>query len=141
MYDQEGNTKFPSLRKLSADILFKYRGFTLMGEYMNATATALSGIYPQATGDIPLLPEEIANYLALDNGYNIQAGYFFKKGCGVDARFSKVKPEFTETAKSVFLETNEFGVALIKYFIDNRLMCQGYFLTRKSPTWKQLMKS
>ncbi|MCD8167186.1 MAG: porin [Bacteroides sp.] len=133
MYDQEGNTKFPSLRKLTADILFKYRGFTLMGEYMNATATCLGGIYPQATGDIPLLPEEIANYLALGNGYNIQAGYFFKKGWGVDARFSKIKPEFTETAKSVLLETNEFGIGISKYFIDNRLMCQGYFSYQKRP--------
>lgn len=132
-FDVDGKEKYPSLRKLSADLLFKWQGFTFMGEYINSTATSLTGSFTNGTGDIPLLPEEIANYLSLGNGYNFQAGYFFKKGWGIDARFSKVKPEFKETDLSIFRETNEFGVAFTKYFIDNRFMCQGYFSYLKNP--------
>ena len=103
---------------------------------MNATATDLKGIYTKSTGDLPLQPEEIANYLSLGNGYNVQVGYLLKSGWGFDARFSKVKPEFKETAKSVLLETNEYGISVAKYFVDNRLMCQGAFSYLKNPNFK-----
>ncbi len=132
-FDENGKSKHPSLRKLSADLLFKWRGFTFMGEYINSTATSLKGSYTSAAADMPLLPGEIAGYLALGDGYNFQAGYFFRQGWGVDARFSRVKPEFKDVSQSIIMETNEFGVALTKYFIDNRFMCQGYFSYLKNP--------
>ena len=136
LYDKDGDSKFPALRKIAADLLFKWQGFSFMAEYVNATATDLKGIYTKSTGDLPLQPEEIANYLSLGNGYNVQVGYLLKSGWGFDARFSKVKPEFKETAKSVLLETNEYGISVAKYFVDNRLMCQGAFSYLKNPNFK-----
>ncbi|MFR7809144.1 MAG: hypothetical protein ACLU4N_07635 [Butyricimonas faecihominis] len=38
-----------------------------MAEYVNASATDLKGIL-KSTGDQPLQPEEIANYLNLETG-------------------------------------------------------------------------
>ena len=136
LYDKEGDSKFPALRKIAADLLFKWQGFSFMAEYVNATANDLKGIYTKSTGDLPLQPEEIANYLSLGNGYNVQVGYLLKSCWGFDARFSKVKPEFKETAKSVLLETNEYGISVAKYFVDNRLMCQGAFSYLKNPNFK-----
>lgn len=133
LYDKNGANKFPALRKIAADLLFKWQGMTVMAEFVNSSASDLKGIYTKATGDMPLQPEEIANYLSLGNGYNVQVGYLLKSGWGFDARYSKVKPEFTETAKSVLLETNEYAVSVAKYFIDNRLMCQGAFSYWKNP--------
>ena len=63
-------------------------------------------------------------------------GYILKNGWAFDARYSKVKPEFKETAKSVLLETDEYAVSVAKYFIDNRLMCQGSFSYWKNPNLK-----
>ena len=105
-------------------------------EHVNASATDLKGIYTKSTGGQPLQPEEIANYLNLGNGYNVQVGYLLKSGWGFDARFSKVKPEFKETETSPLWETNEYAVSVAKYFIDNRLMCQGAFTYLKNPNFK-----
>lgn len=136
LYDKDGNSKFPALRKIAADLLFKWQGWSIMAEYVNASATDLKGIYTKSTGDHPLQPEEIANYLNLGNGYNVQVGYLLKSGWGFDARFSKVKPEFEETETSPLLETNEYAVSVAKYFINNRLMCQGAFTYLKNPNFK-----
>ena len=65
-----------------------------------------------------------------------QVGYLLKSGWGFDARFSKVKPEFKETETSPLWETNEYAVSVAKYFIDNRLMCQGAFTYLKNPNFK-----
>ena len=136
LYDKDGNSKFPALRKIAADLLFKWQGWSIMAEYVNASATDLKGIYTKSTGDHPLQPEEIANYLNLGNGYNVQVGYLLKSGWGFDARFSKVKPEFEETETSPLWETNEYAVSVAKYFINNRLMCQGAFTYLKNPNFK-----
>ena len=136
LYDKDGDTRFPALRKIAADLLFKCQGLSVMAEYVNSSATDLKGIYTKSTGDLPLQPEEIANYLSIGNGYNVQVGYILKNSWAFDARYSKVKPEFKETAKSVLLETDEYAVSVAKYFIDNRLMCQGSFSYWKNPNLK-----
>jgi phosphate-selective porin O and P len=136
LYDKDGDTQLPALRKIAADLLFKWQGLSVMAEYVNTSGTDLKGIYTKSTGDLPLQPEEIANYLSIGNGYNVQVGYILKNGWAFDARYSKVKPEFKETAKSVFLETDEYAVSVAKYFIDNRLMCQGAFTYLKNPNLK-----
>lgn len=133
MYDKQGKAKFPAMRKVSADVLFKWQGLSVMAEYVNSTATSLGGLYTKSTGDNPLQPGEIANYLSLGNGYNVQAGYLLKNGWGLDVRYSKVVPEFTETLASVFRESEDYSVGVAKYFFDNRLMCQGWFSYLKNP--------
>lgn len=133
LYDKDGKSKFPALRKVSADLLFKWQGLSVMAEYVNSTATALNGLNTKSTGDSPLQPTEIANYLALGNGYNVQVGYVLKNGWAFDARYSKVVPEFDETKLSVFRESDDYSVGVGKYFIDNRLMCQGWFSYLKNP--------
>ena len=46
LYDKDGNSKFPALRKIAADLLFKWQGWSIMAEYVNAcllyTSTRLS---------------------------------------------------------------------------------------------------
>ena len=133
MYDKDGKSKFPALRKISADILFKWQGLSVMAEYVNSTATALNTLHTKPTGDSPIQPGEIANYTALGNGYTVQVGYILKNGWSFDARYSKIVPEFTETKLSVFRESNDYSVGVGKYFIDNRLMCQGWFSYLKNP--------
>lgn len=126
MYDAEGKEKLPDYRKLYADIMFKYRGFSLLGEYGNTSATRLKGIYTAANGTGELLPGDISSYLYLGDSYNIQMGYALRNGFALDLRFTKIKPEF-EDKVSALKDMNAYDVTLTKYFVDNRLKIQGGF--------------
>ena len=133
LYDKDGKNLFPDYRKIAADLLFKYKGISFLAEYLNTSATKLNGIYTKATPDSKLLPAEIASYLALGNGYNFQLGYCLKNGIAFDVRYSKVLPEFGETAKSALYQTEAYGAGVSKYFVDNRLKLQGLVSYFKSP--------
>lgn len=122
LYDVNGDPMQPDYRQLYGDILVKFRGFSLLGEYNVSTATNLEGIYKEVTGDI-LLPTEISQFLALGSGYNLQLGYVTQSGYALDLRFSGVTPEF-ENASSVVAENTSWSVGLSKYFSGNNLKVQ-----------------
>lgn len=124
LYKNDGTTKLPDYRKVYADVMFKYQGFSLLAEYANSTATRLKGLRPVKDVDLELVPGQISSYLYLGDSYNIQLGYALKNGFALDARYTKVKPEF-DNAISSMKETNEYDVTVSKYFIDNRVKIQG----------------
>ena len=133
-YDNFKKRKFPDYRKLSADILIKYRGFSLLAEVINSTAASLSGIYEGISvdpdTDIPrqiliLKPGQISQFLVLGNAYNVQAGYVTKSGYALDLRYEKQSPEFTDEPLSVLPKAEVATIGLSKYFPDNRLKIQA----------------
>lgn len=122
-YNKEGEFAFPAYRKISGDILMKWKGFSLLGEFINATAANLSKLYRNDNGLSQLTSEEISQYLALGNGFNVQIGYF-RNGWALDARYSKLISEFSDVADSFLKETDEYGFSFTRYFAENRFMCQ-----------------
>ncbi len=94
LYDADGNQQLPGYLKNVVDVLAKYRGFTFLGEYVNAAAFGLDGSYTNAALGTLLMPTEISTYLMLGNAYNAQMGYCFANGWAVDARFGQTFPEF-----------------------------------------------
>ena len=124
MYDKEGAADYPDYRKLSADLLFKWNGFSLLAEYVNATANGLNGLYVEKDEGAKLKPHQIANYLALGNGFNVQAGYLFRKLWALDIAYSKVKPEWKETEQSVLREADNITFGASKYFNNNTFKLQ-----------------
>lgn len=124
MYDKEGLADYPDYRKLSADLLFKWNGFSLLAEYVNATANGLNGLYIQPDEGAKLKPRQIADYLALGNGFNVQAGYLFPKLWALDLAYSKVKPEWTETETSILRKTDNITFGASKYFFNNTFKIQ-----------------
>ena len=124
MYDSKGDAAYPVLRKISADIMFKWQGFTLLADYVNTTATKLDNLYTVASPTGKLLPKEIANYLALGNGFDVQAGYLTKNGWAVNAAYSYVKPEFEETSASALVEKYSWDAGVAKYLFRNTLKLQ-----------------
>lgn len=127
LYNRLGGVQLPDYRQVYGDLLFKYQGFSLLGEYVIATATSLDGSYLDEFGGEMMLPTEISQFLALGRAISAQAGYATKSGLGLDLRFSSLTPEFGENANSLIQETSAFTVGAAKYFKGNDLKVQAAF--------------
>lgn len=124
MYDIDGETAYPDYRKWSADLMFKWQGFTLLADWQNTTATHLDNLYTAASAASKLRPEQIADYLALGNGVDVQVGYLFRSLWAVDAAWSYVKPEFDETDSSSLNKKSSIDLGVSKYIFNNTVKLQ-----------------
>ena len=95
--DANNKELLPDFVKYGVDFLFKYRGFSMLGEYVNASARVSSQISKYITSkgsiDTSVLTTDVKNRMALGEGYNIQGGYVFKNNFSIDCRFAYLKPE------------------------------------------------
>ena len=124
LYDNTGKVKLPDYRKFYEDILFKYKGFSLLGEYVNTTATSLKSSFLDLGASRPLYLTEISEYLVLGDGYNVQVGYVTKSGYSLDLRYEKLNQEFDNNA-SILLDQEAYTLGLTKYFKGNNLKIQS----------------
>lgn len=125
-FDKLKKRKLPDYAKLSADLLVKYKGVSLLAEYMNATASNLNGTYLDSSAVPTLLrPGQISNYLVLGSAVSVQAGYVTKSGYGVDVRYETIDPEFKDQALSVLQQQSAMTLGLTRYFKDNNLKLQA----------------
>ncbi len=121
LYDIAGKNKLPDYRKLFYDIHFKYKGFSLLTEYVIATGKVTEGTFIDPTGIDAIKTTEISQLLSLGNGLNIQTGYIYKKKYGIDCRYSMVTPEFSDNANSIIQKRNEWTLGFTKYVDENNL--------------------
>ncbi len=97
-----------------ADAMFKFDGFSFMGEYAKRTAdneiaTEADGVTP--TGDIVLT----------GNALNLQAGYLFKSNYELAARFTTV--EFESITST--LPRKQYTIGLNKFIVGHKLKVQS----------------
>jgi phosphate-selective porin OprO and OprP len=97
-----------------ADAMFKYNGFSFMGEYAKRTAddeiaTEADGTTP--TGDVVLT----------GNALNLQAGYLFKNNYEIAARFTTVDYENVTGA----LPTEQYTLGVNKFIVGHKLKVQS----------------
>ena len=142
LFDSSKTARYPQYRKMSADLLLKYRGFSLLAEFSNASASGLSGIRIDSLGGTAaiLKPGQIASYLVLGTGLNLQAGYCFRNGISLDFRYQKLNPEFIRS-DSRMSSTEDFALHLGKYFQSNRMKIQASAGSRKIPGLPSLLYS
>jgi hypothetical protein len=100
--DSLGNETLPDYQKIGADFLFKYRGFSVLGEYVKSSATIPNDInqrigsngLPTKTfteNKLPIpIPDFIKKRIILGSGFNIQAGYLFLNGFELTGRFTQI---------------------------------------------------
>jgi hypothetical protein len=96
-----------------ADAMFKYKGFSFMGEYAKRTAdeeiaTEIDGTTP--TGDVVLT----------GNAVNLQAGYLFKNNYEIAARYTTIDYE-TVTGQ---LPTDQYTLGVNKFIVGHKLKVQ-----------------
>lgn len=94
----------PDYTKFGIDFLFKYRGFSALGEFVKATATVPDDITQRIRNDGSIATtfpvsgiEDVENYvkgrMMLGEGFNLQMGYLFKNGFSVDARYTHLNAD------------------------------------------------
>jgi len=98
--DSLSQESLPNFTKYGIDFLFKYRGFSVIGEFVGTAATVPSNIRQRVRTDGTTATtfvdidgvQDVSNYvkerMILGKGYNIQAGYIFKNRISVDARYT-----------------------------------------------------
>ncbi|NLR89969.1 porin [Flammeovirga agarivorans] len=109
--------ELPDYGKLCTDFMFKYQGWTVLGEFTWAYANVNSpdifyrvrndGSTANLRSDDGLNNASIIDYVAgrmmVGRGYNIQGGYLFKSGYSIDGRFTYLDPD-----NNSFLNNEQF---------------------------------
>jgi len=136
----EGEERLPDYSKVGVDFMFKYNGFSVIGEYHKSFASvpddinARNDIYGPDTdvitdrfrGRVNPTSSEFRDYttdeyarrqMMLGEAYNIQGGYLFKNGISVDARYTHINADthsFINNA-TFFNRTDYYTIGLSKY--------------------------
>ena len=125
LYDSIGNEQYPDYSQLFFDLNLKYRGFSFVFEYADATASALEYIFTDPNGFNILNPTQISEYLILGDSQGIQFGYFTKNGLSFDFIYEQFNPEFDSNLNSILRESTNLGVGVSKYIVENKLKLQA----------------
>lgn len=121
LYNLLGKAQLPDYRQVYTDLIFKYQGFSFLGEYGISTAKGLQGAYLSQTASVPLVPTQISQLLALGTAINAQLGYVTASGYGVDMRYAAIRPEFETNNSSIIQEKSAITLGLTKYVKENSL--------------------
>ena len=107
------------LQTIFADMMFKYQGFSLMGEYAHKIVSDKE-VRDDADLRLSILDADGRSYYT-GSGFNLQAGYLFKKNLEVSARYTSIMPD-TEVS---FAGTKEYTLGLSKYIVGHSLKLQS----------------
>jgi hypothetical protein len=124
LYDNKGKVSLPNYRQLYIDALAKYKGFSMLVEFGNASAAGLGENYEDANAVLLLAPQQISSLLQLGNSYNAQLGYVTPKGYSVDLRYGQALPEFANYTNSLMTDTDSYTLGLTRYFKGHNLKAQ-----------------
>ncbi|SFW58700.1 Phosphate-selective porin O and P [Sinomicrobium oceani] len=127
LYNEDGKVQLPDYRKVYADILLKYQGFSLLGEYANTSATGLDDIYINEAASLALAPQQISSYLLIGDAWNTQLGYATLSGYALDLRYTQLLPEFKDYSNSLLQDTKAYTIGFSKYFKNNAFKLQTSF--------------
>ncbi|MFC0603727.1 porin [Winogradskyella pulchriflava] len=97
-----------------ADAMFKYNGFSFMGEY--AKRTADEAIATEADGTTPT-----GDIVLTGNALNLQAGYLFKSNYEIAARYTTVDYK-NETGE---LPVQQYTLGVNKFVVGHKLKVQS----------------
>jgi phosphate-selective porin OprO/OprP len=105
------NYSFNTISTLFVDLMYKYKGFSVMAEYANKQL------------------DENINSFTYGSGYVAQAGYLFNNNYEVSGRYTSV--DLAKGAGSL-KNTTEYTLCLSKYIVGHKLKVQsdaGYIVT------------
>ncbi|MDC6390932.1 porin [Maribacter sp. PR1] len=101
------------INTIFVDAMFKYNGFSFMGEYANRTADD-----PIAkNSDGTLTGDEVQ----VGSGLNLQSGYLFKNNLEISGRFTNIHLDEDITGKN---PENQYTLGLSKYIVGHKLKVQ-----------------
>ncbi len=101
-----------TIKTLFVDAMFKYRGFSFMGEY--ADRTAKDAIAKNSDGT------ETGDIVRVGNGLNLVTGYVFKSNWAIAARYSNVTPKEI----TVRNQSDQYTLGVSKFIVGHKLKVQ-----------------
>ncbi|CAM1349188.1 porin [Tenacibaculum insulae] len=102
-----------NISTLFIDTMFKYKGFSFMGEY--AYRDAKDPIAKNSDGTLT------GDIVQVGSGLNLQTGYLFAKNWEVSGRYTNVKLDEKITGKGI---ENQYTLGLSKYIVGHKLKIQ-----------------
>ncbi len=122
----------PDYSKFGIDFLFKYKGFSCLGEFVKSWTTVPSDITQRVrtngtvTSDFEINGVQnkenyIKNRMILGSAYNLQMGYILKSGVSIDARYTHLKAdEFSFLNNGTFYNRpDHYTIGITKYIARN----------------------
>ena len=102
--DEFGQQSLPDYTKYGIDFLFKYNGFSALGEYVKSSSTVPANIIERVRNDGSTSSSFLVNNIQdvegyvngrmmLGEAYNIQMGYLFKSGITIDSRYTHLRAD------------------------------------------------
>jgi hypothetical protein len=99
--DANGKETLPDFARVGVDFLFKYRGFSILGEWMKSGAKVPNTITQRVRTDGTIAQDFLVDgvnntdayvrgRMMLGSAVNLQAGYVFKKRISLDARYNRL---------------------------------------------------
>jgi hypothetical protein len=117
VFNKDGKADFANYGKIVADFIFKVKGFSLIGEYTNATVQGKE-LYLNAAASNKLTPQAASALYNLGTAINFQTAYVTKDGWSFGGRYSSIKPEF-DIATSLINNQSWYTFSLNKFLKDN----------------------
>ena len=99
-----GQQSLPDYTKYGIDFLFKYNGFSALGEYVKSKSNVPTDIVERLRNDgsssssflvngVQDIESYVNGRMMLGEAYNIQMGYLFKSGITIDSRYTHLKAD------------------------------------------------
>lgn len=118
LLDTAGEYLTNNVLTVFADMMFKYKGFSLLAEYAYKQTLLGSGQSLSVT-DSTLVSVD-GKSVQTGQGINVQAGYLFKHNWEIAARYATVIPDWSKS----FTGSNEYTLGISKYVVGHKLKVQ-----------------
>jgi hypothetical protein len=130
--DDKDQEALPDYTKYGVDFMFKFLGFSALGEFVKTTASVPGKITQRLRNDGSTATtfnvngiQDVENYvrgrMMLGEAYNIQGGYLFKNGLSLDARYTRLNADensFLNNA-TFYNRPNYYTIGISKYLSRN----------------------
>jgi hypothetical protein len=130
--DASNNESLPDFTKFGVDFLFKYKGFSALGEFVKTISSVPTDITQRVRIDgststnfdvngFQDIDAYVKGRMMLGVGYNFQMGYLFKSGISVDGRYAHLKADensFLNNA-TFYNRPNNYTLGISKYLGRN----------------------
>ncbi|MGL4520607.1 MAG: porin [Phocaeicola sp.] len=118
--DADKRSALPDMGKLTLDFMFKWQGFSMLGEYVKTWAHVPSSIAYRVRTDGTVssdftingennIENYIKNRMMIGSGYNIQAGYLMRNFFSFDVRYTHLMPdEYSFMNNDLFFNRSDY---------------------------------
>jgi len=125
LYNENGKMALPNYRQIYADILAKYKGFSVLLEFGNASAAGLDQNFSDEKAILRLAPGQISAFMMLGNSFNSQFGYVTKGGYSIDVRYGQSQPEFALYTGNLMATNENMTLGFSKFFKGHNAKIQS----------------